>query len=164
MRADKIIGGLLIIFSAGMYYEADKLPEGTFGTLGADFFPKILFVLLAISGAILIVTAFIQEKKSAPDASKKAPKRFSEVVKETIQTHKNVILSFAIFLGYVILMYYFGYPIATFIFMPILMWTLGPKDKKSIVITAVTTLVVTFAIYYSFLKFLKIFLPTGKLL
>jgi len=164
MKADKIIGGLLILFSAVMYYEADKLPEGTFGTLGADFFPKILFVLLAVAGAVLTVTAFVQEKKSAPDAAEKASKRFSEVVEETIQAHKNVILAFAIFLGYVILMYYFGYPIATFIFMPILMWTLGPKDKRSIVITAVTTLVVTFAVYYSFLKFLKIFLPTGKML
>ena len=114
--------------------------------------------------AVLIATAFVQERKTPPDAAEKTPKRFSEAVEETVQNHKNVILAFAIFLGYVILMYYFGYPIATFIFMPILMWTLGPKDKRSMVITAVTTLVVTFAVYYSFLKFLKIFLPTGKLL
>ena len=64
MKADKIIGGMLIAFSAIMYYAADKLPEGTFGTLGAGFFPKILFILLAVSGISLTAGAFIQEKKN----------------------------------------------------------------------------------------------------
>ena len=163
MKADKVIGGLLILFSAIMYYQADKLPEGTFGTLGAGLFPKMLFILMAIAGGTLIVNAFIQEKKSKSTAGEKIEKESSETVAEILQNHKNVILAFVVFFGYVLLMYFFGYQIASIIFMPVLMWILGPRDKKSLIVTGCTTIVVTFVIHYSFLHFLKIFLPTGKL-
>jgi len=163
MKADKVIGGILVVFSAIMYYEADKFPEGTFGTLGAGLFPKMLFILMAIAGVVLIVNTFIQEKKSKPGTENKAGEDVSESVRDIILNHKNVLLAFAIFFGYVILMYYFGYRIATFIFMPVLMWVLGPRNKKSMIVIAATTVIVTFAIHYSFLNFLKIFLPTGKL-
>jgi hypothetical protein len=60
-------------------------------------------------------------------------------------------------------MYYLGYPIATLIFLPVIMWVLGPRNKKSVVVIILTTLGVTFIIYYSFLKLLNVFLPEGSL-
>ena len=60
-------------------------------------------------------------------------------------------------------MYYLGYPIATLIFMPVFMWILGPRTKKAALVTVLTTLGVTFIIYYSFLKLLSVFLPEGSL-
>jgi hypothetical protein len=43
------------------------------------------------------------------------------------------------------------------------MWVLGPRNKKSAVVIILTTLGVTFIIYYSFLKLLNVFLPEGSL-
>ncbi|MBT8365287.1 MAG: tripartite tricarboxylate transporter TctB family protein [Deltaproteobacteria bacterium] len=77
--------------------------------------------------------------------------------------YRYVILGFLAFFGYVVLMYYFGYPISTLIFMPVLMWVLGPRNKKAALVITVTTLGVTFVIYYSFLKLLRVFLPEGSL-
>ena len=43
------------------------------------------------------------------------------------------------------------------------MWILGPRNKRAALITVLTTLGVTFIIYYSFLKLLRVFLPEGSL-
>jgi hypothetical protein len=84
-------------------------------------------------------------------------------VKAFFKYYQYVIFGFLAFLAYVVLMYYLGYPIATLIFMPVFMWILGPRNKKAALVTALTTLGVTFVIYYSFLKLLRVFLPEGSL-
>ena len=60
-------------------------------------------------------------------------------------------------------MSYFGYTISTLIFMPILMWILSPRNQRAMVITLTVSLGMTFIIYFTFLKFLKVFLPEGSL-
>lgn len=168
MKSDKVIGFILIVFSSVMYFLASRLPKGTFGTGGADFFPKIIFILLGLMSILLIAGAVVRERKRGgePSAAKTKPLDPTAWAKvsNTLRYHKTVLVSFGVFLGYVVLMYYFGYPVATLAFMLVLMWFLGPRDKKSIGVIAATTIVVTFGLYYFFLKFLKIFLPTGTLL
>lgn len=168
MKADKVIGLILIAFSIFMYVKADRLPPALFGTLGAGFVPKILFIILAGCGAVLTIQCLIRERKIkaagvelGEDEGEPVASPFK--VKEFLKYYQYVILGFIAFLAYVILMYYLGYPIATLIFMPVLMWVLGPRNKKAALITVLTTLGVTFIIYYSFLKLLRVFLPEGSL-
>lgn len=63
MKADKVIGLILIAFSIFMYVQADRLPPALFGTLGAGFVPKILFIILAGCGAVLTIQCLIRERK-----------------------------------------------------------------------------------------------------
>jgi len=168
MREDKVIGLILIAFSIFMYIQADRLPPAMFGTLGAGFVPKILFCILAGCGALLTIQSLLRDRKARASAaglpSDKAgldKSRFS--VKAFLKSYQYVIFGFVVFFVYVVLMYYLGYPIATLIFMPVFMWILGPRNKKAALVTALTTLGVTFIIYYSFLKLLSVFLPEGSL-
>ena len=168
MKADKIIGIILIAFSIFMYVQADRLPPALFGTLGAGFVPKILFIILAGCGAILTIQCLIRERKIKAagvelggNQGKPVDSRFK--AKAFLSYYQYVIFGFIAFLAYVILMYYLGYPIATLVFMPVFMWVLGPRNKKAALITVLTTLGVTFIIYYSFLKLLRVFLPEGSL-
>ena len=62
MKADKVIGLILVAFSIFMYIQADRLPPALFGTLGAGFVPKILFIILAGCGAILTIQCLIRER------------------------------------------------------------------------------------------------------
>ena len=168
MKEDKVIGLILIAFSVFMYVQAERLPPALFGALGADFVPKILFVILAICGASLIIQSLIRERKAKASGADSTPESGSGEgvltrTKALLEYYQYVIFGFLAFLAYVILMYYLGYPIATLIFLPVIMWVLGPRNKKSVVIIILTTLGVTFIIYYSFLKFLKVFLPEGSL-
>ena len=164
MREDKVIGLILIAFSVFMYVQADRLPPAMFGALGADFVPKILFAVLAVCGAALIVQSLIRERKSTGSAAdSQLEKGLLLKIKALLGYYQYVIFGFLAFLAYVILMYYLGYPIATLIFLPVIMWILGPRNKKSVVVIILTTLGVTFIIYYSFLKLLSVFLPEGSL-
>lgn len=168
MKEDKVIGGVLIAFSAFMYLQADKLPPAMFGAHGADLFPKILFAILGICGALLTIGAVLRERmakasSARPEEARVGAGKIWVEVKETLSYYKYVIFAFLAFLAYVVIMYYFGYPIATLIFMPVLMWVLGPRNKKAALVVVATTLGVTFVIHYSFLKLLKVFLPAGRL-
>jgi putative tricarboxylic transport membrane protein len=166
MREDKIIGIILIIFSAFMYSQTLEFPEAVFGTKGAGFFPKILFSLLGLAGAALTVNAVIRDRKrtSGPPAEGKSPDiPFRDRVKNSLRSHSQVILSFFLVFVYVVVMDYFGYLIATLAFMVTLMWYLGPKNRREIPLILVISCGMTFIIYFSFLELLQIFLPEGIL-
>jgi hypothetical protein len=166
MKEDKIIGIILIVFSAFMYYQTLEFPEAVFGTKGAGFFPKILFSLLALAGAALIASAFIRgrKKNGGPQAGRKGPELpFRDRVGKSLRSYSQVILSFTLVFVYIVIMDYLGYMVATLAFMLSLMWFLGPKRRKDIPLILVISCGMTFIIYFAFLELLQIFLPEGSL-
>jgi hypothetical protein len=166
MKEDKIIGIILIVFSAFMYSQTLDFPEAVFGTKGAGFFPKILFSLLALAGAALIANAFIRERKKTggSPAERKGPAPpFRDRVGKSLSSYSQVILSFTLVFVYIVIMDYLGYMVATLAFMVTLMWFLGPKRRKDIPLILVISCGMTFIIYFAFLELLQIFLPEGNL-
>lgn len=153
MKADRNIGIILLAFSIFMYIETFKFPPAMLGTLGAGFFPKILFTLLGMAGIGLIIGSLMQNKK------KPSGETFS--LRAALQTHSLVILSFFLVFIYIVAMYYFGFLWATLGFMISLMWLLGPRKIKSLPLIVIISCGMTFVIYYTFLKLLQIFLPEG---
>ena len=167
MKEDKAIGIILVVFSGVMYYQTLEFPPAMFGTLGAGFFPQILFALLGLAGAALTISGFIRDRKrddgERPEKRKPRETQLWTTITESLHYHSHVIISFFCFFSYIVLMSYFGYIIATLIFMPILMWTLGPRNRRAIPITIIVSLGMTFVMYFAFIKFLKVFLPEGSL-
>jgi hypothetical protein len=167
MKEDKVIGIIIVVFSGLMYYKTLEFPPAMFGALGAGVFPQILFTLLGLAGAALTISGFIRDRKrghgETPEERKPRETQFWNTIKESLDYHSHVIISFFCFFCYVVLMSYFGYTIATLIFMPILMWILGPRNRRAITVTIVVSLGLTFIMYFAFLKFLKVFLPEGSL-
>lgn len=153
VKADRHIGIILIIFSSFMYIKTSQFPPAMLGTLGAGFFPKILFTLLALTGIGLIITSF-RKKNEGSTAGQSS-------LKTVFQDYFRVIWSFTLIFFYIIAMYYFGYLWATLGFMISLMWFLGPRKVKNLPLLIIISCGVTFIIYYSFLKLLQIFLPEG---
>jgi len=167
VKEDKVIGIILVVFSGLMYYKTLEFPPAMFGTLGAGFFPQILFTLLAVAGAVLTISGFMRERKRSdrgrPEKGKPRETQFWTTIKESLHYHSHVIISFFCFFCYILLMSYFGYTISTLLFMPILMWILGPRNRRAIPITIMVSLGMTFVIYFGFVEFLKVFLPEGSL-
>ena len=166
MKEDKTIGIILFIFSVFMYSQTLEFPEAVFGTKGAGFFPKILFSLLALAGAALTISGVIRDRKrrrSQPEEGKASKTRAWDQLRQSLNSHSQVILSFFTVFAYILIMEYFGYTVATLAFMLTLMWWLGPKSRKEIPRVLVISFGMTFIIYFSFLKLLQIFLPEGSL-
>ena len=65
MRQDRIIALILLAFSGFMYHEAGRLPPAMFGALGADLFPKILFVLLGLAAVALFIQTAVGSRREA---------------------------------------------------------------------------------------------------
>ena len=167
MKEDKVIGIIIVVFSGLMYYKTLEFPPAMFGALGAGVFPQILFTLLGLAGAALTISGFIRDRKrgdgETPEERKPRETQFWNTIKESLHYHSHVIISFFCFFCYIVLMSYFGYTIATLIFMPVLMWILGPRNRRAIPITIIVSLGMTFVMYFAFIKFLKVFLPEGSL-
>jgi hypothetical protein len=156
--------GILIVFSALMYYQTAHLPPPLFGDVGAAFVPKIWFTILGICGVSLTVTGFIRDRKTkASGTAEVTVDPFDARVKEFFIHYRFVFAGFIIFFLYILLMKYIGYLYSTLLFMPVLMWVLSPKPGKSAAIIALTSVGVTGIIYFGFVKVLKVFLPSGSL-
>jgi hypothetical protein len=167
VKEDKVIGIILVVFSGLMFYQTLEFPPAMFGALGAGVFPQILFTFLGLAGAGLAISGFLRDRKregrEKPEKRKRRETQFWNTIKESLQYHSHVIISFFCFFCYVLLMSYFGYTISTLLFMPILMWILGPRNRRAIPITIMVSLGMTFVIYFGFVEFLKVFLPEGSL-
>jgi len=154
MRSDVYSGTFVCAFSVFMFHTADKLPEGMFGTLGAGFFPRIIFGALAIfSFGLVVQSIFIHfvKKKGGEKTEVFSPERY-----------KYVIIAFFIFFLFVLALKYFGFVFASLFFLPTLMWILGPKTRASLVPISLTSIGMTAIIYISFTKLLQVFLPSGS--
>jgi hypothetical protein len=161
MKQDRILALILLVFSGFMYYEADRLPPAMFGALGADLFPKILFALLALAAVALFGQSVARSRREEAGSEKAATQ--PKIRAPGISHYRNVIIGFVAFLGYVILMYFLGYVPASVIFLPVLMWILGPRTKRSALLILLVTVGLTFGMYFGFARVLKIFLPSGLL-
>jgi len=166
MKEDKIIGLILVGFSVFMYSQTLAYPPAMFGTFGAGFFPKILFTLLAVAGAVLTIGGFIRDRKRDRESAQKGKLPeigFGDQFKTSLHDHSQVILSFFLVFGYFVAMDYLGYMIATLIFMVTFLWFLGPQRRKEIPLIIMISCGMTFSVYLVFLKLLQIFLPEGVL-
>lgn len=52
---DSILGGILILLAAGMWFASDSLPNPTMQPYGPGFFPKIVAALLGFAALTLVV-------------------------------------------------------------------------------------------------------------
>lgn len=168
MKSDKWIGIIAILFSGLMYWQTREFPPPICGILGAGFFPNILFVLLAATGVALIIGGYLEERKQrksgeAGDKGELTWNQYWKKFKKIVEGNAFVIISFFLFFCYVIMLDYFGYTIATLIFMPILIWVLGPRSRRAIPMIIIISLGMTFVIYFAFLEVFHVFLPSGKL-
>ena len=164
MKADKVIGIILIAFSAIMYYQANHLPPPLFGDVGAAFVPKIWFAILGFCGAVLTVTGIVKDRKSRVSGTDKvAEVGFQKGTIAFFTHYKYVISGFIIFFAFISLMNYIGYFVSSLLFMSVLMWILGPRTGKSLIVISLATVGITSIIYFGFVKVLKVFLPSGSL-
>jgi putative tricarboxylic transport membrane protein len=154
MRSDVYTGTFVCVLSIFMYYTAHKLPEGMFGTLGAGFFPRIIFGTLAVLSFVLVLQSIFIHfvKKTGEEKTESfSPERY-----------RYVIIAFVFFFLFVLVLKYFGFVFASLFFLPTLMWILGPKTKASLVPISLTSIGMTAIIYLSFTKLLQVFLPSGS--
>lgn len=133
------------------------LPQSSFVPIGPDFYPRIVLVIMAVLSVILIGSDLWQQRKPAA-ATAPAAKPAAEM-----RNYRMVVITFAVFAGYVVLLPLVGYRIATFVFMAALQAMMEPPRSVRrwavVILSALATAVIT---YIVFQHYLSVLLPRGK--
>ncbi|WP_022728819.1 tripartite tricarboxylate transporter TctB family protein [Fodinicurvata sediminis] len=147
---------MLVIF-AFLFVVAGDLPDSAWEPLGAWAFPR--FVLGAL---ILLNLAMIGQ--NLPGAVKEVQARHGEmagIVATGVAEKKLVILMLALFGVYVAAFGLVGYAVATFLFIVIAQFAVGPKTLANGVTAVIIALVASVGVEYFFARALSVFLPGG---
>ena len=148
-QGDLTMGIIMLTFSAVFYYlsyhfsgyEIEKVPYD----VGPAFLPRLLLGALTIEAVALILSA----------VSKSADTRR---MKPIFQLKPIVML--ASFVVYIYLCLFFGYIVATMVFMILAFFLLGVRGVWTLVLVPP---LITLATYFLFGSILGIYLPTGSL-
>lgn len=123
------------------------LPQPALVPIGPAFYPRILFVITAVLSAALVVADLRRRERPAV-----VPARY-----------RLVILTFAIFSAYVVLLPLLGYRLATVLFIPVLQSVIEPPRPGRWWLVAAVAVGTTAVTYYVFEYYLSVLLPRGRL-
>ena len=145
---------LIAIGAMGIYMALNfEARGGNVGDPGAAFWPILLCCGLIFTSALLLVQTMIEGKKAAGPEEPLIDYRSAGV--------HCVFIIFGIMIGYAILLYYFGFIIATLVFVVCTMLAMGERRPLWL---GLTTVGITGFIYVKFALIMNVVLPKGILL
>jgi hypothetical protein len=143
------VAGLVCLGGSGaLFAQSFGLPHPPLVPIGPAFYPRILLGVTIVLGAALVVADFLHGRREpAPPAR-----------------YRLVVLTFAVFGGYVFLLRDLGYRLATFGFVLVLQAVLDPprggRRWGLVLAVALATAGVT---HFVFEGYLSVLLPRGRL-
>jgi putative tricarboxylic transport membrane protein len=149
------ISGLVVLAACAVLYALTFRIEGNpLVAIGPAFYPRLALGVTAALAAMLVVADFRARGARAaapPRPAGKAP------------NYALVIATFAAFIGYVVLLPYLGFRIATFVFVVVLRvlldWPTGAKAWTGVIVLGALTTLVT---WFAFEQYLAVLLPRGR--
>lgn len=145
---------LIAIGAMGIYMALNfEARGGNVGDPGAAFWPILLCCGLIFTSALLLVQTMLEGKKAAGPEEPLIDYRSAGV--------HCVFIIFGIMIGYAILLYYFGFIIATLVFVVCTMLAMGERRPLWL---GLTTVGITGFIYVLFALIMNVVLPKGLLL
>jgi hypothetical protein len=154
--SDRLIGLLVILFSAVMYYESYAFREPPFQTfegMGAEFFPRAILIGLGILGVILLITG----KGSL------LPRWTLGGMRAALPRYRGVIISMSLFPLYIVGITFIGFLYATVIYLIVMQLALFPRRGLSILYVVVGSVAFSWGLVELFRRLLNVVLPRGSL-
>jgi len=159
LRSDRILPAIFFAFLAFAYYQAENIAKKDMGLLGADFFPKMLVILLAV----LLVAIIFEDRKREKREAEQGKVRKGVTLKQGLNRYLKVILVFVITCVYILLLKQLGYILDTILYLISLTLLLRPNWKENLPVTIGFMVIFSFAMYYLFTNMLEFSLPSARL-
>nr|WP_255702776.1 tripartite tricarboxylate transporter TctB family protein [Roseivivax sp. GX 12232] len=144
----------LLAASAGLFWEATRIPSSRFETLGAGAFPMIVHGCLIL----LLLVTIAQTLRRLPAGAYAA---FGAAFGTWVRERRLVFVVFLCLGAYLAAMPVIGYPIATLVFLAVLQFALAPKTKSAMAVLIVLSLLFSFGLNWLFAEVFNVFLPRG---
>jgi hypothetical protein len=149
MSRDGWIGVGLLLFCGWLYANLEEIPANPLVPIGPAFYPRFLLLLILALSLALVLQGLAARRE------KKARVTFRNWLKD----YQSPLLSFSLFLLYVLLLPKLGFLFSTILFVSSLQWLLGRPLWRRLpgsLVIGIATAVVT---YWVFEKYLYVFLP-----
>ena len=153
---DLILGIVMLLFSSFYLIFAQQIktkPKLTPSYASARIMPTLLGVLLAVLSVFCIIQGI--RKLMAPDNKEEKAKKLDR------GDLMAVILTFAVIIGYILIMPLLGFILSTVIYLFLQMLILAPADKRNYVLFAIVAVVFTALVFVAFRIGLQQLLPRG---
>ncbi|MBR1407343.1 MAG: tripartite tricarboxylate transporter TctB family protein [Clostridia bacterium] len=152
---DLILGIVMLLLSGGYLFYARQIktrPKLTPGYASAQIMPTLLGVLLAILSVLCIIQGVRNMKKQETEGNAKKVDRGDLMA---------VLLTFAVIVGYVIILPMAGFCLATVIYLFLQMIILSPADKRNYGLFCIVAVAFTAIVFIAFRIGLQQLLPRG---
>ena len=154
---DGIAGLVCLAGSLWLLALTRGLPQPALVPVGPGFYPRIVLVVTALLSAVLLGSDVLSRRR------KPHGERARTGTARSAQPHYRLVaVTFAVFAGYVLLLPFLGYRIATVLFVVALQLVLQPGGERHwvrVLVVALATAVVTHLVFESYLSVL---LPRGR--
>ncbi len=152
---DLILGIVMLavsIFYLYFTFQIKTRPKLTPSYASARIMPTILGIALTILSIICIWQGW-RKFKAPDDEAESASGEKTDVM--------TVVLTFAVIIGYVLIMQPLGFCLSTVIYLFLQMLVLAPANKRNIPLFAIVSVVFTIVIFFVFRAGLDLLLPRG---
>lgn len=153
---DLILGVFMLALSGFYLFFAQQIktkPKLTPSYASDRIMPTILGILLAILSVFLIAQG-LKALKAQDDGDAKKMDRADAMA---------VVYTFAVIIGYIIILPYLGFILSTILYLFIQMIILAPPDKRNLALFAIVAVVFTVLVFYAFRMGLSQPLPRGPI-
>ena len=162
---DLVAGLLVVVISFAMYLFSDSIKRMVVTTIGPDFMPKLIAVIMGILGLILTVQGIIVLKSkpgnTVPDTGSSVEKSRNGFV--ALFKNNLDIVTLLLLVLYAVGISLLGFIISTttYIFLQIILMTIN--KRKNYIVFVTISIAFSCVIYFVFTKFLYVMLPAGLL-
>ena len=155
---DLILGIVMLLFS-GFYlinaFQIKTRPKLTPSYASAQIMPVLLGMLLAILSVICIVQG-IRKMKTADGTEEEGKKKDKGDI-------MAVVFTFAVIIGYILIMPTLGFILSTLIYLFLQMIILAPAEKRNYLLFAIVAIAFTALVFVAFRIGLQQLLPRGPI-
>ncbi len=130
------------------------LPQSPLVPVGPDFYPRIVLIVMAVFSALLILVDFMPQAKAGAGATEPAPEK---------RNYRLVLVTYAVFTVYVVLLPLIGYRLATFVFVAALQAVLEPpRGARGWILVLISGIASSLITYVVFNDYLSVLMPRGQ--
>ncbi len=155
---DLILGIVMLLFSGFYLFFALQIktrPKLTPGYASAQIMPTILGILLAILSVFCIIQGVRQMKAPATGEETAKKKDRGDIM--------AVVYTFAVIIGYVLILPTLGFILSTILYLFLQMIILAPPSKRNYLLFAIVAVVFTALVFVAFRVGLQQMLPRGPI-
>src|SRR6185312_15590974 len=151
MGRDTIAGLVVLVVSLVLFGLTFRIQSNPLVPVSPAFYPRLVLGATAVLSALMVAIDLVKRRRAGPTAAAAKPR------------YDMVVILFAIFAVYVLVLPYLGFRIGTAAFLAVMQYAMArPRSLRAWIVLALVALVATAATHAMFETYLQVLLPRGR--